>query len=401
MISCFLSTVHTLHYIASFFPHDRGATHAAVRLAKGLQDSGVSVEFIVEDQGPDWREGGMHDSFPVRSFPLTNPGKMRKLRGFFRLILFLKRRRKEIDLIHVHGAPYMNLLLAWLAGKIMGCPSIIKITSDGWDTPDGVRHARHGAIALWLYRRMDGVVAMTSGQARKCHDWNIYGKVQVIPNGVDLEQFRPAAYTEKITLRHQLHLPADRRYLVYAGWLGYGKGTDVLLKIWQGVKSEFPDVDLLLVGHYMDGETLTGPLADFLRKHDLPEAWARDPGLHMTGKVKDVSPYLRASDIFVFPSRREGFGTVQIEAMACGLPCLVNNLPGVSEDIFPDEKTGFRITDNNVDDFVAILKRLLTDQSLHHQVGQAARRRAEEHFSITKTAQRYLDFYNLLLNHPG
>lgn len=107
-------------------------------------------------------------------------------------------------------------------------------------------------------------------------------------------------------------------------------------------------------------------------------------------EIASVLPFLRASDIFVFPSRREGFGTVQIEAVACGWPCLVNN--------HPVEQTGFRIADNKVNDFVVFSKRLLTDRPLRHEVGKAARRRAEERFSIDTIAQQYIDFYSALLN---
>src|SRR6185369_15998734 len=126
---------------------------------------GIKVEFIVEDLGPEWRNGGEHEGIAVLSFPLTHPGKKRKLTGFFRLRSFLKMQKGSVDLFHVHAGPYMNLLLARLASKWLDAPSLMKITSDGWDTPDGVRAGRHGRLALGWYRKINAVVAMTSGQA--------------------------------------------------------------------------------------------------------------------------------------------------------------------------------------------------------------------------------------------
>ncbi len=389
--------LRTLHYIASFFPHDRGATHSAHRLARGLRARGIGIEFIVEDMGPDWRDGGEYDGFPVRSFPLTNPGKMRKLKGFLAFRKHLLSLRGSINLVHVHAGPYMNLLLARLAGRWLKCPTIMKITSDGWDTPDGVRHSRHGWLAMKLYRRLDGVVAMTSGQADKCRQWDIPGNITVIPNGVDTGRFRPATHAEKIGLRTSLGLPADRQYLVYAGWLGHGKGTDVLFQVWQSLRKEFPRLDLLLVGNYMGNEVMASPMEGFLARHHLPAEWARDAGLHMIGKVQDVSTYLRASDFFVFPSRREGFGTVQIEAMSCGLPCVVNELPGVSCDIFPEERYGFRIPGNSVDGYVQTLRTLLNDETLAASVGREARAFVESRFSSEYVAGRYEQFYNEII----
>jgi glycosyltransferase involved in cell wall biosynthesis len=388
--------MRALHYIASFFPNDTGASHSALRLAKGLRSMGVEVDFLVEDLGPEWRAGGQYEGFNVRSVPLTNPGKLRKIRGFLKLAKELSRLRDTYNVVHVHGAPYMNLLLAWLAGKWLRCPALVKITSDGWDTPDGVRSARHGLLALWIYRRIDGVVAMTSGQAGKCLHWNIHGIVKVIPNGVDLNVFRPATTSEKKTLREQLGIPADHKYLVYAGWLGYGKGTDVLFMVWQQLRSVFKNLDLLVVGNYMHDENMAGPLSNFLSQHKLPPEWAQAPGLHLIGKVPNVSDYLRAADVFIFPSRREGFGTVQIEAMACGLPCLVNDLPGVSSDIFPDDSHGIRIPGNNVDGFVKACIDILNNPSRRESMSHYARTAAVEKFSIHRIADQYIELYQQL-----
>lgn len=398
--------MRVIHYIASFFPHARGATHSAMLLARQLRTRGVDVEFIVEDMGPEWRAGGMYDEFPVQSMTLTHPGKWSKVKGFFKLYRYLRSHRGKVGVFHVHAAPYMNLLLALLAGRWAGCPSLVKITSDGWDTPDGVRHGKHGRLALALYRRIRGVVAMTSGQAQKCRDWRIPGEIMVIPNGVDTDVFHPAGSDEKRALRKQLGLPEDRLLLVYAGWLGHGKGTDVLFQVWQGLRPEFPNLDLLLVGNYMGMEVMASPIEGFLKQYNLPAEWSHDRGLHVIGKVKDIAPYLRAADLFVFPSRREGFGTVQVEAMACGLPCVVNDLPGVSSDIFPDNTHGVRIAGNAVNLFVRECSDILANPTRRAEMGARARAAAVENYSVNHVADQYIALYRKLIHdtahrHPG
>ena len=391
--------MRTLHYIASFFPYDRGATHSAIRLARGLRERGVDVEFIVEDLGPEWRDGGTYDGFPVRSFPVTNPGKKRKLNGFLSLRRYLRERRGQYDLFHVHGGPYMNLLLAWQAGKWLRCPTMMKMTLDGWDTPDGVAKARHGWWALPLFNRLDGVVAMTSGQAEKCRAWNIKGRVEVIPNGVDTDHFIPLPASEKAALRQSMHLPVDRPIMAYAGYLGDVKGTDILFKTWDRLRQTIPDLQLLLIGNYMGDTNMSASLDAFLERHGIDPALARHPSVHQTGKLDSVVRGLQYADVFVFASRQEGFGTVQIEAMACGLPCVVNDLPGVSCDIYPTEEVGYRIADNRVEGFVAVLENLFASPDTARRVGQAARERAVHHFSVASVAARYLDFYNQLTGH--
>jgi len=389
--------VRVLHYIVSYFPHDRGASHSAQLLAIGLRRKGIEVEFIVEDQGPEWREGGIHEGIPVRSFPLTHPGKLRKLSGFLSLRSFLKKHAGPFDLVHVHAGPYMNLLLARTISRWLHIPSLMKITSDGWDTPDGVRADRHGRMALHLYRKLDAVVAMTSGQAQKCHDWNIPGLIEVIPNGVDIERFKPASSDVKMDLRQTLGLPRQHPVMVYAGWLGDGKGTDVLFQVWNGLRRNIPHLQLLLVGNYMGQETMAMPLKGFLEKYGLPGEWALHPDVHCIGKTPDISPYLRASDLFVFPSRREGFGTVQIEAMACGLPSLVNDLPGVTTDIYPDDTCGIRISNNDVDAYIKAGTPLLENPSKAATMGRLARERAATYFSVEQVADRYADLYRRII----
>lgn len=390
-----------LHFIASFFPHARGATHSALRLAHALRTLGVQSEFLVEDQGPDWRQGRQYDGFPVRSFTVNHPGKLRKLSGYRKLRRYLRSRRSDFDIVHVHGGDYMNLLLANLASHWLGAPSLLKITSDGWDTPDGVRAAKHGRLALALYRHLDAVVAMTSGQAEKCRAWKIPARTKVIPNGVDPDQFRPALPPEKEALRQRLGLPAHGPIMAYGGWLGHGKGTDVLFQTWHDLRQRFPTLNLLLIGNYMGEQNMAQSLEGFLEQQGLPGSWARDPHVINVGKISDLAPYLQASDLFVFPSRREGFGTVQIEAMACGLPCVVNELPGVSCDIFPDPSTGIRIANNQVDDFVHACSHLLDHPDQAAEMGRLARARVIQHFSPDVVAQKYLSLYQQMLSPNG
>lgn len=388
--------MNILHFIVSFHPKARGASHAAVLLAKTLRKRGVDIAFIVEDQGPDWRNGGEYEGFQVHSFPLVHPGKCRKFRGFLEFFRYLRKRKGTVHLLHVHAGNYMNLLLAYTASRILHIPCLMKITLDGWDTPDGVRASRHGRLGLFFYRKLNAVVAMTSGQADTCRRYKLPGILEVIPNAVDTDRFHPPSAEEKTALRNRLGLPAEVPILVYAGWLGYRKGTDVLFQVWHRLLKTEPQLHLLLVGNYMSHQEEHPPLSHFLVEQGLPAEWATHEQVHLDGETKDMDSWLKASDLFVFPSRKEGFGTVQIEAMACGLPCLVNDLPGVSIDIFPDESCGFRIPNNDIDNFVEKARDLLSDPEKLQRIGKAARVRAESCFSKEYVANRYLDLYQRL-----
>lgn len=401
MSATLVKNMRTLHYVASFFPYARGATHSALRLAQGLRNVGVEVDFVVEQLGPEWVDGGTYEGFSIRSLPLTNPGKIRKLKGFRQLYHFLRARRGDVDIFHVHGGPYMNLLLAWLAGRWLNCPTLMKITLDGWDTPDGVASGRHGRWAIRLYNKLDQIVAMTSGQADKCRKWNIKGRVDVIPNSVRTDVFKPVNEEEKARLRARFNIPVDKPVMCYAGYLGYVKGTDILFKVWNQLRNKIPGLQLLLVGNYMGTENMSATLDVFLQSHGIPPELSSHPDVHETGKLDNIAPGLQCSDIFVFPSRQEGFGTVQIEAMSCGLPCVVNDIPGVSCDIYPNEAYGIRIPDNRVDLFVEAITAILSDRTRLIKMGKRAREAAIDRFSTEHVADQYLELYRQLVARRG
>lgn len=390
--------VRPLFYICRFFPRPTGATYSSFRLACALRDKGAAVSYLCDENGAEWRDGGTHEGFPVRSFALQETGKLRKLRQLAAFTRHLRARRKDFDVFHVHGGGHVNLFLSLWVRLLTGKPTMMKITLDGWDTPDGMRALKWGRLALFAYRRLTGVVAMTSGQAEKCRAWKIPGHLEVIPNGVDCDRYRPADPAARGPLRDALGLPRDALVLVYVGWLGARKGTDVLIRAWLEIRRRHPGTILLLVGDYLAGRGEGHDLEAFLTASGLPPGTLADPGLRRVGHVEDAERYLQAADVFVFPSRQEGFGTVQIEAMACGLPCVVNDLPGVSIDIFPDETCGFRIADNNVEAFIQKLDLLASDPARRETMGRAGRARAVARFSLPSVADRYLAFYRRL---PG
>lgn len=389
-------TPRIIFCISAFFPYPTGATYSAIRLAHTLRGQGVQIEWIVDDRDGQWVNGGIYEGFPVRSFYFSEPGKLKKLRGIFQFTCYLFRKRNDFDIFHIHGGGHMNLLLAgWVMLFFPRKQVMLKCTSDGWDTPDGIVKEKYGALLLWIYRRLDGIVAMTSGTHRKLMDYNCKGKLAVIPNGTDCGRYRPDA-DMRSRMREKLNIPSDALVMAYVGWLGQGKGTDVLFKVWEQLRKRFPDLYLMTVGDYRKDRDADAELIKLFQEAGLDPAILTHTQFVRVGHVEDAEHYLQAADIFVFPSRKEGFGTVQTEAMACGLPCVVNDLPGVSCDIYPDESVGFRIQDNEVEKYVQILSFLLADPADRRKIGAVARQRVLDYFSLESVGSRYLEFYGKL-----
>lgn len=114
----------------------------------------------------------------------------------------------------------------------------------------------------------------------------------------------------------------------FVGRLVKDKGINELVSAFVRLHAECNGVCLFLLGNF---EEKLDPL-----KLEIMEEIRRHEGIVYVGRQKDVRPYLAASDTFVFPSYREGFPNVVLEAGAMGLPCIVTDINGSNEIIIPD-----------------------------------------------------------------
>ena len=379
-------------FIERFFPNPTGATISAMRLAKELRRREYSV-FWVTSHDSKTKSINKYDDFKVFQFPFSGSGKVKKFKAVLRMLLFLIRNRHKFDIFHVHGAHYLLLFIAWFVRRIIGKPTLMKITLDGWDTPDGILQNKYPKLGLSFYNSLSAVVSMTSGQKVKCEQANIKGFLQVIPNGYESEIYQPFDQPRKLHVKHKLNLSPTQKHLIYVGWLGQRKGSDILFKAWKNIAREYPNVNLLCVGNYHGG--FEG-FKNFIEQENInftPEELKR---IIVTDFVDNVQDYLKCADIFVFPSRQEGFGTVQVEAMACGLACVVLNLPGVTNDIYTNNQNGIILQNKNPSEMENAILELLRNDKKRELLANQAVETALKNFEIRSVADKYCALYNQL-----
>jgi phosphatidylinositol alpha-1,6-mannosyltransferase len=175
--------------------------------------------------------------------------------------------------------------------------------------------------------------------------------------------------------------------LAFTGRLVPHKGVDALLRALVHLP---PDVALLVIGR--------GPRLSELKA--LARRLRVDDRVAFCPEVadEDLPSYLRAADIFVFPSqnRLEGFGLAVAEAMASGLPVIISDMPGVREVIAPGVE-GLLVEPLIPQDMVRRVEELLADPEKLRRMGAAARRRAEERYALPIVARSLLTVYEDLL----
>jgi glycosyltransferase involved in cell wall biosynthesis len=201
-------------------------------------------------------------------------------------------------------------------------------------------------------------------------------RVAAVPNPLDPATVRRIPTAQA---RAALGLPVDRPVVVWVGRVDiHPKGIDVLLDAWEQVRAE-PTTGgptLLLLG--------TGSGAGWL--HEQLAARRLDDVHWRDEYVLDrdvVGTYLSAGDVFVLPSRQEGFPVAPVEAMAAGLPVVACDAPGVRAVVGEGPEAGGVVVPR--EDPAALargLVRFLADTDLAESVGAIARRRAEATFSL-------------------
>lgn len=190
-------------------------------------------------------------------------------------------------------------------------------------------------------------------------------------NGVNLEKFDCGKKTEfRRDVRRQYGISSSEIVLGFIGRLNRDKGFNELIEMYMRLKQCYPKIKMLYVG---PEESTSGikpeNLTYFRQQQDIVK----------TGKVVDAERYLAAMDIFVFPSYREGFGSVVIEAQAMGCPVVITDIPGPTNGMLPD-LTGLVVPVKDSRALYEAVSSLIEDNMLREQMGLRGIQFVREHF---------------------
>jgi len=211
-------------------------------------------------------------------------------------------------------------------------------------------------------------------------------KIKKIFNPVDLSVW---IGNERESVRTELKLNINSRIVIWHGRVDYyRKGLDILLDAWKQISLEQPDhqFELLLIG--------TGNNADILKQRLEQD---KLKGVHWINQFindrKLVYNYLKSANIYVFPSRNEGFAVAPLEAMACGLPLISFNAPGISDVLKDGEKSGgVLLPEYSSKALATAIKKLLENNKLCEELGHLAKLNIEENFSLPTIGNQLKNF---------
>ena len=290
--------------------------------------------------------------------------------SLIKMVKFLRRERPLIVHTHTPKAGTVGMLAAKVAGvphrlhTVAGLP-LLETT--------GNRRRLLSFVEKLTYKCATGVYPNSLGLADLILQNKLCGrrKIKVLANGssngIDTTYFNPKIYSfnEKDKFKQELGLNDTDFIYIFVGRIVRDKGVNELVKAFLSINVKYPQSKLLLVGAY---ESELDPL--------LPDTVKRikeNSSIIEVGYQFDVRPYFAISDVLVFPSYREGFPNVVMQAGAMGLPSIVSNINGCNEIVIENEN-GIIIPVKNTEKLHDAMYSVISSDYLINKMKQNARK---------------------------
>ncbi len=307
--------------------------------------------------------------------------KLAKL--LFPFTSFLKahalQREKDFDLIWAMMANQAGFGALFFKYTHPGIPYFLEL-QDG--TPlVRMRERRPITTLIWplyraIYRHADAIKAISNFIKRLAREVGFRGRIEVIPNGVDIAKFSaPLSEDDAIELKMKLGKKMGDVFLFTASRLVLSRGVEDVIRALPYLP---PNVKFLIAG---DGED-RAKLEDIAKKENVAER------VVFAGQVehKDIPKYLKISDIFVRPSIIEGMGSAFVESFAAGIPVIATSVGGIPDFLFdperdPDtEPTGLFCNVRDPESIAHAVKKYMENPTLATRIIKNARVLAEEKY---------------------
>jgi glycosyltransferase involved in cell wall biosynthesis len=364
---------HVLLVLDQFPKTLGGGERIALKLAALLPQYGYRASILTFSAHPE-SAGLQSPPCPVYLLPLQRVYDLSALRAALELRQFLKEQRIQIVQTFFESSDL------W-AGFVTKATSKAKLI---WSRRDmGILRARKHDIAYKVMSGMpDGVFAVSEQVRQHCVsvDRIDASRVQTIYNGLDLADWEIVSGTAG---------PSEQFVVATVGNIRRVKGHDVLIHAAASIVQRFPHVSFRIAGEVLE-PTYFQELQALVRELNLADR------VHFDGGITNLREYLSAADIFVLPSRSEGFSNAIIEAMAASLPVVATDVGGNAEAV-ENGVSGLIVPPEDIAALSDAILRLLSDPAKAKEMGAMGREAALEKFTIDAMMRRITGAYASLL----
>jgi glycosyltransferase involved in cell wall biosynthesis len=372
----------------AYYPELSGGGLQARAVVRALAGR-ANFTVLTTSADPALPRAAVEEGVPIRRVYVNVASALSKLTAAMRLAAVFVRVGRAADVVNLHGFSRKAILLVALS-RLMGKRFALTLQTGGHDEPAGVRST--GALAYWAYRRADLYLSVSPGLSRAYLQAGLpAAHLRQVCNAVDPERFSVATEDEKTRLRRELNLPERSVLVLFVGFFSHDKRPDLLYEAWAEQAGDGLST-LLYVGATASPYQEVAPaLAAAIRARAA--AAGLDDRVRFVDSTLAVERYVRAADIYVLPSIREGLPIALLEAMASGLACVASRIPGSTDTIVDHGVNGLLVAIDDRDGFAAALRLLVHDRAARERIGAAATRTVLDRYSIHKTADAWLSAY--------
>ncbi|MDY3319022.1 glycosyltransferase family 4 protein [Riemerella anatipestifer] len=348
----------------------------------GVSSSGQNLEAVEKNEG-------------IRTVSIEMSRKItpfQDLKSLWQMWLLLRKEKPCIVHTHTPKAGLIGMLASKLAGvpirlhTVAGLP-LIEATGGKRKVLDFVEKLTY-ACATKVYPNSKGLYDFIVEQKYTSID-----KLSIMANGssngIDTTYFSPKQISEQVKkqLRKELNIQDTDFIYIFVGRLVGDKGINELIEAFKQVQK--PNIKLLLVGAEERG-------LDSLKEATIQEI-ENNKNIIAVGFQTDVRPYFAIADALVFPSYREGFPNVVMQAGAMGLPSIVSNINGCNE-IIVNNKNGVIVPVKDVGSLGQVMQSIVEDNDFYLRLKENSREMVVGRYQQKVVWEALLQEYKQLLN---
>lgn len=393
-----MSVPRVLMVTGAYAPETSGASLQCRSLIRALRDR-AQFTVLTTSTDPALPWNSIVDDVRVRRIAVDPESRISKAIALERMASSFLELASGVDIVHLHGFSQKSVLVTALA-KLLNKRIVIKLTSVGHDDPASVR--AKGAAMWAAYRQADRFIGVTP---RFADGFDAAGldrqRFVFIPNGVDLDRFKPASVDVRAEFQRQLGIPTGEPAVLFVGFFSREKNPDVLFDAWltlhdRGIRSTLVLVGATTGAYYEIDAGLAARIRSKAAKRGLSDR------VVFVETADRIEQYFRAADVFALPTAREGLPNVLLEAMASAVPPVITRLEGVTDWIVSPGVTGELVAAVDSTAFADAIEGLLTSPERRDAMGAAARAHVAANFGMAATAQKTFEVYqDVLKGHPA
>lgn len=351
-----------------------GGERIVLKLASLLPQYGYRVSILTFSVHPECA-GLESPPCPVYVLPLQRTYDLTAFRAALELRQFLK--AQQIKIVQT----FFESSDIW-AGAVTKTMSSARLV---WSRRDmGIlRTCKHRIAYRLLACAPDAVFAVSDQVRQYCIDVDRIdsARVKTVYNGLDLRDWDTGP---------RLPRTSGQVLVATVGNIRRVKGHDIFIKAAASIAQHFPDVTFSIAGEVLEEDY-------FAELQFLLQGLKISDRFHFAGGVTDLHEYLSAADIFVLPSRSEGFSNALIEAMAASLPIVATNVGGNPEAV-QDGVNGFLVPSEAPEALSEAILRILSDPPLAKTMGAAGKALAVKQFTTEAMMNQITSTYEKLLS---